>query len=352
MTRRFMQWVVIAAAIGCAALAAVGPVAGTPLAPVRPVASTAAFDAAIQGDALVMVEFTATWCGPCRKVEPIVAAIAAENPQIRAYAVDVDQNGELAAREGIRGIPYVAFYRQGRKVFDLVGVHAEYRYHQAIRQLDPNSPDTADGTIVGGVRVIQRPAGAALDSIYVYRGETVLLRMDPVDHPVAIHIPDLSVSAENTTGKPLDIRFKAKTVGVYPIYCNGGCPSGDGLQSGRVVVMSYAEASGDNYTEVSAAEARRLIATQQPFILDVRTPREFNDGHIPGAVLIPVQQLADRVSELAAQRQRGIFIYCRSGNRSTVAAEILHRAGFRTIWNLRHGILEWQSAGYPMVTPG
>jgi rhodanese-related sulfurtransferase len=116
--------------------------------------------------------------------------------------------------------------------------------------------------------------------------------------------------------------------------------------------MSYAEASGDNYTEVSAAEARRLIATQQPFILDVRTPREFNDGHIPGAVLIPVQQLADRVSELAAQRQRGIFIYCRSGNRSTVAAEILHRAGFRTIWNLRHGILEWQSAGYPMVTPG
>jgi rhodanese-related sulfurtransferase len=321
---------------------------------VEPLTSSAQFDAAVNArdGKLTMVEFTADWCAPCRIVEPIIAAIAAENPHIRVLNVDVDDFGNLARREGIRGIPYVAFYRQGKKVYDLVGLHAEYRYHQAIRQLDGEAGAAADGDIVEGVRVIRRPAGAALDSIYVYRGETVRLSVEPADTPYSLHIPALSVMAENTAGQPLDIRFKAKSVGVYPVYCNGGCPSGDGMQAGRIVVMPYAEAAGTRYTEVSAAEARKLIAEKKPFILDVRTPREFNSGHIPGAVLIPVQQLADRVGEITQHRHNDVFIYCRSGNRSTVAAEILHKAGFKSVWNLRRGILEWQAAGYPIDTPG
>lgn len=316
--------------------------------------SSADFDAAVHArdGKLTMVEFTADWCAPCRRVEPIIAAIAAENPHIRVLRVDVDDHGDLASREGIRGIPYVAFYRDGKKVYDLVGLHAEYRYHQAIRQLDGEAVEAADGNIVEGVRVIRRPAGAALDSIYVYRGETVRLSVEPADTPYSLHIPALSIKAENTTGQPLDIRFKAKSVGVYPVYCNGGCPSGDGMQAGRIVVMPYAEAAGANYTEVSAAEARQLITEKRPLILDVRTPREYSSGHIPGAVLIPVQQLADRMNEITQHRHRDVFIYCRSGNRSTVAAEILQRAGFRSVWNLRHGILEWQAAGYPIDTPG
>ncbi|MFH1981672.1 MAG: thioredoxin domain-containing protein [Pseudomonadota bacterium] len=353
---RFSQ-TLLALGLWCAvAIAALSAPAAAASSAVTAVTSTAAFDAAITGgDRLVLVEFTADWCAPCRKVAPIISAIAAENPNIRVYVVDVDNNGELAAREGIRGIPYVAFYRKGQKVYDLVGLHAEYRYHQAIRQLDAAASDAADGDIVNGVRVIRRPAAATIDSIYVYRGETVLLSMAPADTAYAIHIPGLSVSAENTAAKPLDIRFKAKSVGVYPIYCNGACPTGDGMQTGRIVVMPYAEAAetaDTSYTEVSAAEARQLISAENPFILDVRTPMEFKSGYIPGAVLIPVQQLADRIGEIASQRDRKILIYCRSGNRSTVAAEILHRAGFRAVWNLRHGILEWQAAGYPVTTPG
>ena len=337
-----------------AALAAPSLAAGAAASPVVALSSTEAFDTAIRhGDErLVMVEYTADWCAPCRKVAPIIEAIAAENANIRVYAVDVDRNSELAAREGIRGIPYVAFYRQGKKIYDLVGLHAEYRYHQAIRQVDTGASDAADGDIINGVRVIRRPAAAVIDSIYVYRGETVHLSMAPGDTAYSIHIPGLSVSAENTAATPLDFRFKANTVGVYPIYCNGGCPSGDGMQTGRIVVMPYAEATDATYTELSAAEARQLIAAENPFILDVRTPNEFKSGHIAGAVLIPVQQLADRIGEIASQRDRKILIYCRSGNRSTVAAEILHRAGFSAVWNLRHGILEWQAAGYPVVTPG
>lgn len=354
MPWQFNKKAVIALGIWwAAAILALSPAAGASPA-VKTLSSTAAFDTAVRvdGGKLVVVEFTATWCAPCRKVEPIIAAIAAENPDVRVYSVDVDASGELAAREGIRGIPYVAFYRQGQKVYDLVGLHAEYRYHQAIRQLDDTAADTADGKLVDGVRIIERPAAAALESIYVYRGETVRLSMAPTDSAYSIHIPDLSVAAESAAGTPLDIRFKASSVGVYPIYCNGGCPVGDGMQTGRIVVMPYAEAAGVSYTEVSAAEARRLIAEKRPFILDVRTPREFQDGHIPGAVLIPVQQLAERVTEISQYRDRDIFIYCRSGNRSTVAAEILHRAGFRSVFNLRHGILEWQAAGYPVTSPG
>ncbi len=119
-----------------------------------------------------------------------------------------------------------------------------------------------------------------------------------------------------------------------------------------IAAMPYTEAAGTSYTEVSAAEANRLIAEKNPVILDVRTPREYRSGHISGAVLIPVQQLADRIAEITQHRHRDVFIYCRSGNRSTVAAEILHKAGFKSVYNLRHGIVEWRAAGYKVITPG
>ena len=83
-------------------------------------------------------------------------------------------------------------------------------------------------------------------------------------------------------------------------------------------------------------------------ILDVRTPAEYYSGHIPGAVLIPLQQLADRLSEIENHKEKDILIYCRSGNRSTVAAEILNRDGFKKTHNLRDGILDWIKNGFEL----
>jgi len=82
-------------------------------------------------------------------------------------------------------------------------------------------------------------------------------------------------------------------------------------------------------------------------ILDVRTQGEYNEGHVDGAVLLPVQELEQRYSELP--KDKPIYVMCHSGNRSLVASEILEKNGFKDIRNVQGGILAWQRAGYPVV---
>ena len=76
----------------------------------------------------------------------------------------------------------------------------------------------------------------------------------------------------------------------------------------------------------NAHNARDLVANGAA-LLDVRSPEEFNERHLAGAVNIPVQELAGRVEELEP-KTRPIVIYCRSGARSAAAAQVLKRAGY------------------------
>jgi len=80
-------------------------------------------------------------------------------------------------------------------------------------------------------------------------------------------------------------------------------------------------------------------------LIDVRTPEEFASGHIAGAVNIPVDALSGRLSEVPTDQP--VVIYCRSGNRSATAAQILHRAGYPTVYDLG-GIIAWSNAGLPV----
>lgn len=80
-------------------------------------------------------------------------------------------------------------------------------------------------------------------------------------------------------------------------------------------------------------------------LLDVRTPEEFNSGHIPGAVNISVETLADRLSEVP--RDQPVVVYCRSGNRSATAAQILAEAGYADVYDLG-GITTWAAQGLPV----
>lgn len=81
-------------------------------------------------------------------------------------------------------------------------------------------------------------------------------------------------------------------------------------------------------------------------VIDVREPAEYVAGHVPGAELIPLGQLASR----AAQLPRGVAIYviCASGNRSLRATEYLVGAGFEA-WSVAGGTGAWQRAGNPVV---
>lgn len=82
------------------------------------------------------------------------------------------------------------------------------------------------------------------------------------------------------------------------------------------------------------------------FLLDVRTPAEWTEVHIPGAYLIPLDELPVRISELPEDQD--ILIYCRSGNRSAKALSILQNAGFSQVYSMTGGINEWINAGYPV----
>ena len=113
----------------------------------------------------------------------------------------------------------------------------------------------------------------------------------------------------------------------------------------------YEVETGAEFKELTAREAKKLIETEKPLILDVRTPNEFYSGYIPSAKLIPLQQLAERISEIEKHKEKPVLIYCRSGNRSVVAAEILIKHGFKNVYHIRHGIRDWIKKGFSLSNP-
>lgn len=103
--------------------------------------------------------------------------------------------------------------------------------------------------------------------------------------------------------------------------------------------------SGDSAIQtVAAPEFQQLIQNRQDIqLVDVRTEEEFQAGHIPGAILIDVKSADfDRLTEEKLQKDIPVAVYCRSGMRSLKAAGRLKDQGFKPIYNLKGGIMEWQ----------
>jgi rhodanese-related sulfurtransferase len=94
--------------------------------------------------------------------------------------------------------------------------------------------------------------------------------------------------------------------------------------------------------------ARMASADKALVVLDVRTPQEFAEGHVPGAVNISHDQLEGRLSELDADRDRDVVVYCRSGRRAGLALEVLEKAGFKRLYHLEGDYLGWAEAKHPV----
>ena len=108
------------------------------------------------------------------------------------------------------------------------------------------------------------------------------------------------------------------------------------------------ESKPASITNVTADEVYKMLSSNKDyFILDVRSKEEFDSGHIEGAYLLPVSELENRLAELP--QDKPIIVYCRSGSRSTSAANILLEKGFKEIFNMTGGITEWQSKGFPVI---
>ena len=86
-------------------------------------------------DELVVIDFWAQWCGPCRVVGPIIDALSTDNTDVVVGKVDVDSEPELSGQFNIRGIPCVVFLKGGEVVGKLTGAHTKQIYQDKINQL-------------------------------------------------------------------------------------------------------------------------------------------------------------------------------------------------------------------------
>ena len=96
-----------------------------------------------------------------------------------------------------------------------------------------------------------------------------------------------------------------------------------------------------------AAVAELAARADAPLVLDVRTPEEFAAGHVPGAILIPHDQLSARLDEL--DRSRWVLVYCKSGRRAGIAEELLVKEGFE-VRQIEGSWLRWTAEGRPAET--
>jgi len=97
-----------------------------------------------------------------------------------------------------------------------------------------------------------------------------------------------------------------------------------------------------SYDQISGAEAKALMDSESGYIIiDARTQEEYDQGHIPGAVLIPEYEIADRAEKELPDKEQLILVYCRSGRRSKIAAEELVKLGYTNVKEFG-GIIDWE----------
>ncbi|MFH1512989.1 MAG: rhodanese-like domain-containing protein [Bacillota bacterium] len=115
--------------------------------------------------------------------------------------------------------------------------------------------------------------------------------------------------------------------------CTGGAPA---AQETQAPVSEAAE-----YRKINTADAKAMIDSDVSLlILDVREQYEFDAGHIEGAVLLPSGSVSAKAAEVLPDQNQTILVYCRSGNRSKTAANMLLEMGYTQVYDFG-GIIDW-----------
>ncbi|RUM43237.1 MAG: hypothetical protein DSY80_05940 [Desulfocapsa sp.] len=199
--------------------------------------------------------------------------------------------------------------------------------------------DLVSGKIITGYRILEVNPKEENFTLTVYRGDYIKFKYPQQFGKLSFALPNLKYKDTVLPNPEKSPFFKMKETGQYPFTL--------GLTPGTITVI---ELIRPNYVAVTADEAAKILENLHPFILDVRTPQEYRQIHIEGTTLIPIQQLQARIGELESKKYEDIFVYCATGNRSTVAARILANRGFKRIYNLRYGVYDWVRNGHPYTT--
>lgn len=192
------------------------------------------------------------------------------------------------------------------------------------------SETRVSGTVKNGYRILDVTPSKTIQSFTVYRGDYIKFKLpESIKDPV-ISFPGLDQEKPLTHDIKTTPYFKMKQTEEVAFTIN--------TIQGKILVIEYQQA---RYRTMTASQASQFIKDDNPFILDVRTPREYAAARIENSILIPVQVLNRRKGELKEYKDKPVLIYCATGNRSTVASKILIDDGFLNIINLRYGIVDW-----------
>ena len=105
--------------------------------------------------------------------------------------------------------------------------------------------------------------------------------------------------------------------------------------------QAKANDQGAAYLNITAEEAKQIMDSEEGYIiLDVRTQEEYDEGHIPGAIVISHEEIEEKAEDVLTDKDQLILVYCRSGRRSKIAAEALVELGYTNIKEFG-GIIDW-----------
>ena len=154
------------------------------------------------------------------------------------------------------------------------------------------------------------------------------------------------------------ISLRKQFIALFAVLLLTGCapavptaPSAAATEAPTAAVTEQAQAPAVDLAglprDVDVQTAADLAQRPDVVILDVREQNEWDAGHIPGAVLIPMSEIQGRLSEVP--KDKTVIVQCRSGNRSSQVTDFLQQQGFTNVHNLSGGLNAWQAASLPVV---
>ena len=114
-----------------------------------------------------------------------------------------------------------------------------------------------------------------------------------------------------------------------------------GGADGPTAILVSEKGEKTMYQQITAEEAKKIMDSgEEHIILDTREQVEFDEGHIPGAILIPYTEIENKAEEMLPDKDNLILVYCRSGRRSKIASESLAKLGYTNVKEFG-GIIDW-----------
>jgi phage shock protein E len=121
------------------------------------------------------------------------------------------------------------------------------------------------------------------------------------------------------------------------------------LKAGLVLSLSFQLMLGQVWAKDISQEKllALMLMSDKPLLIDVRTPEEFNDGHIPGAINIPHTVLEEKLADIQSDKANQVILYCRTGRRVGIAQKILVKNNFQQVDHLTGDFKAWRAKKLP-----